>query len=248
MTRGRNNHERMTSRLQKSLRERGVVATARSVYRRIATAASALADRHFDLVFGTETRGVVENADLRDVTSSNLARGIRYEPTRAIPFRRVLRAARIPGEGAFVDLGCGKGRACMLAVRHGFAKVVAVDYSPELCRIAARNFEVLRRRTGRDFTSTVRSMDATDYAFAPDDTVLYLYNPFDASVLSAVLVRLRTSLDTHPRRVWFVYQNPLWRGAVESSGLFGRVGNWSFGGCQFAVYRHDDPGPNDALR
>ncbi|HLF24266.1 MAG TPA: hypothetical protein VI565_10130, partial [Burkholderiales bacterium] len=133
--RGWKHYERMTSRFQKSLRERGARATARAARRRVATVASILVDRHFDLVFGTETRGVVENADLRDVMSANLVRGIRYEPTRAIPFRRVLRAARIPSHGTFVDLGCGKGRACMLAVMHGFANVVGIDYSPALCRI-----------------------------------------------------------------------------------------------------------------
>ena len=236
----------MTSRLWKS-HDRGAVATAHAARRRIATIAGLLADRHFDLLFGTETRAVVENADLHDVTSANLAGGIRYEPTRAIPFRRVLRAARIPSEGAFVDLGCGKGRACMLAVLHGFSKVVGVDYSPELCRVAERNFEVLRGRTGRAFHSTVCAMDAVDYAFAPDDTVLYLYNPFAATVLSAVLARLRSSLGAHPRRVWFVYHNPVWRDAVEASGLFVLAGEWSFEGCRFAVYRHDGPAPRDPL-
>lgn len=238
----------MTSRLQKSLRNRGVMATARAARRRIATVAGGLADRHFDLLFGTETRAVVENADLRDVASANLARGIRYEPTRAIPFRRLQRAARIPSEGAFVDLGCGKGRACMLAVLHGFTNVVGVDYSPELCRVAERNFEVFRRRTGRNFRSTVRAMDATEYTFAPDDTVLYLYNPFDSLVLSAVLARLRASLDAHPRRVWFIYQNLMWRDTVEASGLFVLAGEWSFEGCRFAVYRHDGPAPHGPLR
>jgi SAM-dependent methyltransferase len=238
----------MTTRLQKSLRDRGLVATARAARRRIATVAGGAADRHFDLLFGTETRAVVENAALRDVVSVNLARGIRYEPTRAIPFRRLLRVARVPSAGAFVDLGCGKGRACMLAVLHGFSNVIGVDYSPGLCRIAERNFETFRRRTGREFHATVRAMDAADYAFAPDDTVLYLYNPFDGFVLSAVFARLRASLDAHPRRVWFIYQNLVWRDAVEASGLFVLAGEWSFEGCRFAVYRHDGPGPHEALR
>lgn len=232
-------HEPMTSRFQKSLRDRGLVATARSARRRAEVAVGTFADRHFDLVFGTETRDVVENAALRDVTSANLARGIRYEPSRAIPFRRVLRASRIPAEGTFVDLGCGKGRACMLAAMHGFSNVVGVDYSPVLCVIATRNLDVFRARTGRRFRSTVRAMDAVDYAFAPEDTVLYLFNPFDASVLSAVLARLRASLDAHPRPAWLVYQNPVWRVAVDASGIFTHVGDWSFGGCAFAVYRHD---------
>lgn len=229
----------MISRLQKSLRERGFVATTRSARRHIAAALDTLLDRHFDWAFGTETRAMVENASLRDVESPNLAHGIRYEPTRALPFRRVLRAARIPHDGTFVDLGCGKGRACMLAAMHGFASVVGVDYSPALCRVAERNLEVFRARTRRYFASSIRAMDAADYDFSKNDAVVYLFNPFDAGVLSAVIARLRQSLASHPRRVWIVYQNPVWREAVESTGAFARVGDWSYGGCDFAVYRNE---------
>jgi SAM-dependent methyltransferase len=96
-------------------------------------------DRHFDIAFGSDTRGVIENAALGDVVSPNLARGIRYEPTRALPLRAVLRRARIPTGGGFVDLGCGKGRALMLAVLAGFSHVTGVDYSRTLCRIAEKN-------------------------------------------------------------------------------------------------------------
>lgn len=182
---------------------------------------------------------MVENAAQHDVESANRARGIRYEPTRALPFRRVLRAAGIPNDGVFVDLGCGKGRACMLAAMHGFANVVGVDYSPVLCRIAEKNIEVFRTRTGRRFKSRIRAMDAADFVFSPDDTVVYLFNPFDAAVLSAVVARLRQSLAAHPRRVWIVYQNPVWRGSIETGGGFVRAGEWSFGGCDFAVYRSE---------
>lgn len=229
----------MISRLHKSLRERGFVATMRSARRHLATAFDKLLDRHFDWAFGTETRAIVENADLHDVESPNFARGIRYEPTRVLPFRRVLRAARIPHDGAFADLGCGKGRACMLAAMHGFASVVGIDYSLQLCRVAERNLDVFRARTGRRFASSIRAMDAADYAFAKNDTVVYLFNPFDAGVLSAVIARLRQSLAAHPRRLWIVYQNPVWRNAVESTGAFLHVGDWSYGGCDFAVYRSE---------
>ncbi len=229
----------MMSRFTRNLGERGVVATVRAARRRVAIALSELADRHFDLAFGTETNAFVENIDLSDVRSGNLPRGIRYQPTRAIPFRRVLRAARVPSDGNFVDLGCGKGRACLVAVVHGFASVTGIDYSPGLCRIAGRNLDVFRARTGRRFASSIRTMDAADYAFAPEDTVVYLFNPFDAHVLAAVIARLCQSLSTHPRRVWIVYQKPVGRRAIEESGGFACVGDWSFGGCDFAVYRSD---------
>lgn len=229
----------MIERLYRNLRERGAIATLRGVQRRLMVVASTLADRHFDAAFGTETRAVVENADLRDVESANKARGIRYQPTHAIPFRRLLRTARIPPEGGFVDLGCGKGRTCMLAAMHGFSDVVGIDYSPALCRIAERNLEILRARTGRRFDSSIRAMDAADYAFARGDTTIYLYNPFDAGVLSAVVTRLEQSLAAHPRRAWIVYHNPVWRDVIEGRRGFTHTGDWTFGGCLFAVYRSE---------
>jgi SAM-dependent methyltransferase len=209
----------------------------RAARRRAVVAWSRVLDLHFDVVFGTDTRAKVENVDLTDVASANLARGIRYEPTRAIPFRRVLRAARIPVRGTFVDLGCGKGRVCMLAALHGFPHVVGIDYSPGLCRIAERNLERLRARTGRNFDVDIRVTDATQYAFAPDDSVVYLFNPFDEAVLTAVLERLRASLRVHPRPVWLVYHNPMHRGAIEATREYDFAGTWTFGGCRFVVYR-----------
>jgi SAM-dependent methyltransferase len=216
-----------------------MVATIRSARRHVSVVVGRLVDHHFDWAFGTETRRIVENDDQRDVASANRARGIRYEPTRAIPFRRVLQRAGIPTDGVFVDLGCGKGRACMLAAMHGFGSIVGVDYSPALCRIAEKNLEVFRVRTGWRFQSRIRTMDAADYAFSPDDRVIYLFNPFDAAVLSAVMARLRQSLATHPREVWIVYQNPVWRDTIAAGGGFVQAGEWSFGGSDFVVYRND---------
>jgi SAM-dependent methyltransferase len=181
---------------------------------------------------------MVENADLRDVTSANLARGIRYQPTRARPFRRVLRVAGVPARGTFVDLGCGKGRACVLAAMHGFRRVVGIDYSSSLCAIAQANLDAFRARTGAQFESSLHAIDVVNYAFAADDSVVYLFNPFDDQVMGAVLERLRESLAQHPRPVWIVYHNPVWRGVIEESGAFAHAGDWSYGGCDFAVYRN----------
>jgi hypothetical protein len=82
-------------------------------------------------------------------------------------------------------------------------------------------------------------MDAADYAFARDDRVLYLYNPFDATVLAAVMARLGKSLDAHPRPMWIIYHNPVWRDVIEQNGAFAHVGDWWLGGCLFAVYRRE---------
>lgn len=227
----------VNARVFRSLRKHGVLHTLRAARRHLASFVSRILDRHFDPAFGTETRTVVENLQMEDVASPNLVRGIRYEPTRALPFRRVLRAADVPTGGGFVDLGCGKGRVLILAVQSGFARVTGVDYSPALCALAEKNLEAFRNRTQRSFRSKVLAMDATDYAFTREDTVVYLFNPFDAVVLSAVLARLRRSIAAHPRTVWIVYHNPVWRTTIEGTRAFEHAGDYSSGGCNYAVYR-----------
>jgi len=227
----------VNARLVRSLRQHGVRHTLRAAWRHVSAFVSRMVDGHFDPAFGTETRTKVENAELGDVASPNLARGIRYEPTRALPFRRALRRFAVPPTGGFVDLGCGKGRVLILAAQHGFERVTGVDYSAALCAAAESNLAAFRARTSRTFQASVLAMDAADYGFSPDDTVVYLFNPFDSVVLSAVLARLRRSLETHPRPVWIVYHNPVWRSTIDATGAFEHIGDHTTGGCTFAVYR-----------
>lgn len=230
----------VNARIGRSLRNHGVSHTIRAVFRHAHAAISRFLDRHFDIAFGSDTRGVIENAALSDVASPNLSRGIRYEPTRALPLQRVLRVAQIPTDGGFVDLGCGKGRALMVAVLSGFTHVTGVDYSPALCRSAEHNLETLRRRTGRRFTASVVTGDAADYTFDARDTVVYLFNPFDAVVLAAVVAHLERSLAHRPRAVWIVYHNPVWRIVLEHSGAFTHVRDYTAGTGVFAVYRSQE--------
>src|SRR5262249_10946784 len=89
----RDSPARVNARLVRSLRNQGVRYTFHAALRHVNTAFSRLLDRHFDIAFGTDTRGVIETGAQTDVTSPNLSRGIRYEPTRALPLQRVMRAA-----------------------------------------------------------------------------------------------------------------------------------------------------------
>jgi hypothetical protein len=54
----------------------------------------------------------------------------------------------------------------------------------------------------------VREGDAAAYEFQHDETVVFLYNPFDAVILGRVMESLARSLGTHPRPVTVVYHNP----------------------------------------
>ena len=51
-----------------------------------------------------------------------------YQATRAGRFDRVLRSVPIaPADYTFVDMGCSKGRALLLAARFGFRDIVGVE-------------------------------------------------------------------------------------------------------------------------
>ena len=195
-------------------------------------------DLTFDARHGTDTAGSVAPDQLGIADQVTRSNAILYLPSPLRVTNWMLDHVGVdPSERTFVDLGCGKGRGLIVAILCGFTHVTGVDYSPALCAVAESNLLIVRRRTKREFTSSVYAMDAADYAFASHDTVVYLFNPFDAVVLAAVLARLARSLEKHPRTVWIVYHNPVWRAVIEHAGEFTSVRDYSSGGGVFAVYR-----------
>jgi trans-aconitate methyltransferase len=63
----------------------------------------------------------------------------KYKATRARYFRKLMKRVHLPRDGVFVDVGCGKGRILLLAVEHGLNRVVGIEISPTLCKIAEKN-------------------------------------------------------------------------------------------------------------
>ncbi len=141
-------------RLARALRRRGVLGTARQAFvelgyllrklrpshfreRAAERAAERTADAAFDRAHGVDTGGKIHTAAMHDVESENWVYGLRYMPTRAGLFEQMVSASDIePHRYSFVDYGSGKGRVLLLAARFPFRRVVGVEFSPELHRIA----------------------------------------------------------------------------------------------------------------
>src|SRR5215469_8659665 len=74
----------------------------------------------FDLESGTDTGGILPLWKL-DVDSPNSAFGVRYQPSNEEEVRETVSfLSEDPGNLVFVDLGCGKGRALLVAAKLGF--------------------------------------------------------------------------------------------------------------------------------
>ena len=108
----------------------------------------------------------------------------------------------------FVDLGCGKGRALLLASRYPFQGILGVELDATLAAIAQANLRTFRAPWQQCHTLAALHADATAVDLPPTPLVLYLYHPFLAPALKQVLRRLERSLRQHPRELWLVYINP----------------------------------------
>ena len=159
----------------------------------------------FDRTHGCDTGGIVSAAesDIEDADGCN-----RYQAVDPEFFAEAMAHLPIdPREYTFVDLGCGKGRALILAVEAGFRYVDGVELSPYLCSIARRN-------VGTSFPGLIFNISAADAGFYKRPTVVFLYNPFGPEVLRKVLRNF-------PSGAYVVYVNPLH--AYEFGADFSRL-------------------------
>jgi len=92
----------------------------------------------------------------------------------------------------FVDIGCGKGKVVLQwhqeCRRAGIQQqAIGVDYYEPLIQIAQSNHRKLFSDSGR---FVVGEASAIDFRAFGDRVIAYLYNPFDDTVMSAVLRNL----------------------------------------------------------
>ncbi|HWF00433.1 MAG TPA: methyltransferase domain-containing protein [Caulobacteraceae bacterium] len=138
-----------------------------------------------------------------------------YEPLPYEALRPMGRALACGPGDTVVDLGCGKGRLVCWFARQGVALCRGVDIDPELTSAAQRNASRLR---GARAPIEIVCGDAAKAAL-DDATVVTMYNPFGAEVMSAVARRLAASLDSTPRALRIAYANPVQLASMTEVGF-----------------------------
>ncbi len=217
-------------KLGKSFRKRGVFGTLRhgleklwelalefTPERRRARRLKEREDAAFDGAYGLDTGGIV-TPDRLGIASDNRELGHSYWAIGPDDFRRALGAVAVRYEDyLFIDFGSGKGRALLLASEWPFQKIVGVEFSPDLHRIAEQNLRNFRSDRQRCGTIEPVCADATSYSLPLVPFVCYFFNPFGAEVMERVIANIERSHTEHPRPIAIVYYNPqldaLWAGA-----------------------------------
>lgn len=173
----------------------------------------------FDLRYHVRTWRGIRLLPHAQQSSEALAHARAYEGTDATEMATLL--GHLPDDlsrFAFIDLGCGTGKALLIAWGHGFRKLVGVELAPNLAGIARRN--VLRYRGPRGSGQIeITEADAREVRFPGDPLVVFLYDPFDGTVMRDVVERLTESLRSSPRPAYVLYHIPLERSYWDASPL-----------------------------
>ncbi len=222
--------KRLVRTVERSLKKRGVVgsivhfgaAAAGRVVRRGAApvaAADAAADEEFDTRYGVSTGGEIPQTEL-DVKESTWIHGSAYVPTSPAHFAEALAGLEISfEETSFIDLGSGKGRVLLMASALPFRRVVGVEFSAQLADLSRQN---LRSYTGpRECKEvSVETTDASRYRLPDGPVVVFMYHPFDETIMAAVAANVMASLRENPRRILVLYFKPVHRDVWDRASAF----------------------------
>lgn len=159
--------------------------------------------------------------------------GEQYQPIEPEQFRGMIDALGIDCSAfTFIDLGSGKGRALLLASEYPFRRIIGVEILPELHQIAQENIAKFSSAREKSGLIDLWRGDARDFAFPPEPTLLYLFNPFFEPVLEKVLLNLEASVQQHPREVLLLYVNPVSEQILRNNLFLTRMG----GTRQYSLY------------
>jgi SAM-dependent methyltransferase len=174
----------------------------------------------FDGEHGTDTARIVGPAAL-DVPDVALEHTNRYEAVAAQTFSSIMRDLQIAHEQfVFVDMGCGKGRALLLAASFPFKQIVGVDISAILTGVALKNVKTFKGEPRRCNQIQLVCTDASSYEPPLEKLVVFFYNPFDEHIMRLVLANIEKSLHEFPRKIYVLYHHPVHRSLWDASGEF----------------------------
>lgn len=172
--------------------------------------------RRFDREHGVTTQALFFLSQLGSVANEAYSHATHYEPVPVDAFRALISHLdeALVRRSTFVDVGSGMGRAALLACEFPFKQVLGIELSPALHAIASSNLEAARGLAPHCRDIRLRRGDARRYRYPKGNLVIFLFNPFDETVVRDVLeriVRSRGPSDT----VHLLYHVPVHRNGVE---------------------------------
>ena len=185
--------------------------------------------RHpFDVANGVRTSGLVAGRHLKSGhphdRHATAYYGVAPSVFRALfnRWRRSKPVASIRGF-TFIDIGAGMGRAVLLASEMPFHRVVGVEIHPTLVGIARRNLSRWRALGRVHAPTQIYCGDAVEFPLPAGPCLLFLFNPFGATVLRRLLIRIAKDFANRGGELDLLYINNEQEGELERRVGFRRL-------------------------
>ncbi|MEO7312491.1 MAG: class I SAM-dependent methyltransferase [Chitinophagaceae bacterium] len=154
-----------------------------------------------------------------EVTEEQRAHASIYQPINYYTAERLFDQTYLEDlEGSLLDMGCGKGRIFGIGAMYGFRHIIGVDFSPTLCSAARTNAKKLMA-VNDNIIIEVICADAVSYMIPDSVTTIFLFNPFDHSVMRKMLGQLNESLKRKARPIKVLYANPVCKNLFTEAGF-----------------------------
>ena len=163
----------------------------------------------FDLAHGVDTSGLVPAANLVTGHPNDEHVTAYYGVAPSILRTLITRWRETPPPHpihsyTFIDFGAGKGRAMLVASELPFRKVIGIELNPDLAGIAQANLTHFRKAHAADPTATnlaptqLLQQDPLAFDLPSTPCVAFLFHPFEAPVLKALLRRIESQFAKYP--------------------------------------------------
>jgi len=175
------------ARVKRSLATRGFFGTIRAALHhiRIKFLTLRLPTHPFDLRHNVGTSGYTKGRNLHS-GSLHESTSTAYWSTAPSVLKTLLEdwqqtLSTSPQVYTFIDVGCGKGRALMVASDTPFQKIIGVELNSHLTETAQRNLATWQTTPHACTDITVLNADALTFPIPGSPLLFYLYHPFDAA-------------------------------------------------------------------
>jgi SAM-dependent methyltransferase len=137
-------------------------------------------------------------------------------PSGWLQLLRVFWTLRPSPDDVLLDLGCGAGRAVLVAALLPFRRAIGVEINARMIEQAQRNARTFRSRH-RAKIELLRA-NLNEFGLRDDVTVLFSYNTLNKESFERWMDSVLSSLDRAPRRLRLVYMNPVLHEVLIESG------------------------------
>ena len=142
-----------------------------------------------------------------------------YMPINYYVIERLMREiVKYESNKTFLDVGCGKGRAMIVAAAYGFEQITGIDFSKEFCEDSEATIKLYSQKNSTAHF-TVINTDAYYFEIPNDITTIFFFNPFDGFIMNEVVSNIIKSRNRNSRTIRVLYANPQHKSIFIENGF-----------------------------